>query len=564
MLFLNLNNFARNIPSKYILLFILIFGFLLRVNRLTLGFPMLYVSQDEAIYHLSALNMIANTTPFTIGNYGPLGAYIQFPFLALASAMLFLVGKISNLHDIQFLLLTQEGYMLFIPRVISAMFGMLSILATYWLAKDLFHKKEIALWAAFLAAISFNLVHISHLARGWSPAIFFALIAVKFSVNSVSDGRGEFKNTILAFVLAAIAFGFHQISGIIILLIILIRIFGKQFKKYYIFSKPNLYGFLLWFLLVFIFNYLSLGKDFLSTVIPQNYSPLHLITIPEKSKGLNGILQYLIERGTLTKFPHDLILSDGIIFVLAVVFFLKKKIDRIYLAFLIFFIFNSILLSVVLPVLMRYYLLSLMLFPTFGGIILWTLTKRRFGFILVLFLLFAASFNSIWWNALIAKKTTFEEARDWLATNIPVKTPIATMGIRTLGYSPSRDAADVIRRIDPGYYRTSSSLIGDSYPPNVRNVIYMGQFKRESESANLKAALEVYPIKYVVNAYLNSSQRLINEKSNVKLRLVAHFSPTGEIIYDKDIPGILIDAGNAVPLMKVNRAGPYIDILEID
>src|SRR3989344_7880089 len=105
MWFLNLKNFARNIPSKYILLLIVIFGFLLRVNRLTIGFPMLYVSQDEAIYHLSALNMIANRTPFTIGNYGPLGAYVQIPFLALSYFVLFITGKIHSVLDMEYLLI---------------------------------------------------------------------------------------------------------------------------------------------------------------------------------------------------------------------------------------------------------------------------------------------------------------------------------------------------------------------------------------------------------------------------------------------------------------------------
>src|SRR3989344_3494155 len=131
MYYPNLMNLLKNIPSKYILLYIVIIGFLLRVNNLMIGFPQLFVSNDEAIYHLSALNMIANKTLFTIGNYGPLGAYIQIPFLGLASFVMFFTGKIHSVGDLEFLLLTQEGYMLFIPRVISAMFGILSIIVLY-------------------------------------------------------------------------------------------------------------------------------------------------------------------------------------------------------------------------------------------------------------------------------------------------------------------------------------------------------------------------------------------------------------------------------------------------
>ena len=559
-------NFARNIPSKYILLLIVTLGFLLRVNRLTIGFPMLYVSQDEALYHLSALNMLANGTLFTIGNYGPLGAYVQFPFLVLASAMLFIEGKIHNLHDIQFLLLTQEGYMLFVPRVISAMFGTLSILAVYWLTRDFFNKKSVALWSAFLAAVSFNLVHVSHMARGWAPAIFFVLVAVNLALKSVFKKRDELKNTFGAFAVAAVAFGFHQLSGMAIVLIVLIRIFGKQFKKSNILSKLNLYGFLLWFFLIFIFNYLSLGKNFFALInphSPQNQS-IGLIAVPENIGRVTNVLAFLAERGTFTKLPRDLILSDGLIIVLAAVFFLKKRVSKIYLSFLIFFAFNLILIATILPALMRYFLIVFALLPTFAGNTISSLANRRHSLFIVLPLIMVISFNAFWWNVLILKKTTFEETRDWLAQNISPNTPIAAIGIRTLGYTPSRDAANVIRTMHPGYYRVSSSLIGDSYPKNVQNVIYIGQFDRGSELANLEAALKVYPIKYYVSTYLNSSQRLINEKTKVKLRLVAHFSPTGEIIYDKDIPSLLLDAGNAMPLTRVNRAGPYIDILAIN
>src|SRR3990167_1960691 len=103
MLFRNLRNFLRNILTKpvfrqpkYILLAIITIGFLLRINNLTIGFPILFISNDEAIYHQSALNMLAAKTPFTIGNYGPLGAYIQIPFLLLAFAVFFLTGRVNS------------------------------------------------------------------------------------------------------------------------------------------------------------------------------------------------------------------------------------------------------------------------------------------------------------------------------------------------------------------------------------------------------------------------------------------------------------------------------------
>ena len=230
-------NLLKNIPSKYILLYIVIIGFLLRVNNLMIGFPQLFVSNDEAIYHLSALNMLANKTPLTIGNYGPLGAYIQIPFILLSFLTLKFSGVVNSVKDLEILLVTQEGYLLFIPRIISVLFGTLSILVTYKLAQILFNNKKVALWASFFFAASFNLVHISHQARPWSGAIFFALISVFFAIKSLKDN--ENKNTLLAFMFAAVAFGLHQIAGIVVALIILVRFFGDSGR---VISKINLVG----------------------------------------------------------------------------------------------------------------------------------------------------------------------------------------------------------------------------------------------------------------------------------------------------------------------------------
>ncbi len=210
MSYQSLTNFFRNIPSKYILLLIVVLGFLLRVNNLTIGFPVLYSSNDEAVYHLSALNMIANKTPFALGNYGPLGSYTQIPFLFLSLFIFLVTGKINSVSGFEFLVVTHEGYFLFIPRIISALFGTLTILAAYKLSKELFGKKEVALFSALLTALSFNLVHISHLARSWSPAIFFAMAAVIFAVKAVKNQSQYQRLIIYSLIACAISFGFHQ------------------------------------------------------------------------------------------------------------------------------------------------------------------------------------------------------------------------------------------------------------------------------------------------------------------------------------------------------------------
>src|SRR3990170_3081512 len=120
MSLLNSTNFWQSIKKDRLLLAILLIGLLLRGLNSTFGSPSLYVSNDEAIAHLSAFNMIANKTPVSISNYTPLGAYIQIPFLVASFLIMKISGLVSNVGDFELFVLTHEGYFLFIPRLISA------------------------------------------------------------------------------------------------------------------------------------------------------------------------------------------------------------------------------------------------------------------------------------------------------------------------------------------------------------------------------------------------------------------------------------------------------------
>lgn len=562
MSFQSLKSLYKNIPSKYILLFIVLIGFLLRANNLTIGFPILYVSNDEAIYHLSALNMIASKTPFTLGNYGPLGAYMQLPFLVLTSAILFLTGKVQSIRGIEFILATQEGYMLFIPRVISAMFGTLSILVIYVISCDLFKSKKTALWSAFLAAVCFNLVHISHLGRGWSPALFFSLLSVKYALDSVLKKGHAQKNTVLSFSFAAIAFGFHQMSAMVLLLVFLIKLYGSKYYNRPLKTRANFVGLFLLASFLFIFNWLSLGKNFFTVLAPENPT-VGLVKLPPFNEGIYTFLKYFWDRGTFTDLPRDLLLSDGLIIFLAAIFFLRAKVQKIYIPFVIFFLVNLISIALVLPIFTRYLLISMIFLSVFAGKVISELSIRtsRIFFIVLIGMI---AFNAIYWNILLLRKTTFNELRNWLDLNVPVDTPIAATNLRNIGYVPSEPARNVISEFIPNYYGRASSIVGDSYPYNVRNIIYVDSFDTGSKQKNFEEALRHYPVKYIIDSYMLSGERLINKNSSINLELVAHFSPTGDTILEKRFPQILVDAGFAVPLVTIERPGIYFDVLKVN
>lgn len=562
MLLKNLKNLSK-VKTSYWLLLIVAFGFLLRVINLTIGFPILYISGDEAIYHLSALNMLAQKTPFTIGNYGPLGAYLQIPFLILSFLIFLLTGKVNSVSEFEFLTVTHEGYFLFIPRIISAMFGTLTILAIYRLARELFGDRRIALCSAFLAALSFNFVHVSHLARAWSPAIFFAMIATYFAVKSVKNKDSFYKYATYSFIAGAIAFGFHQIGGLIFLLIFMI-LFSER-RKYYDNWLKTAIMLLIGLTLLFIFNFLSLGYDFLNIFNPRNES-LELIRSPFDKNFQFNLLNFL-KQNQFSIFTKRLILTDFIIILLVFLFFMfHRKRIRNYLPFLIFIFINFLLSIFIFPPLIRYFLIAFSLFPVFAGYSFYqllTITKHKF--FLSLALLIFVSFNSIYFITIITREATFTQLRNWLDENISRDEPILATTYRNIGYVPNTYATVLIKENKPGYYLRASNLISDYTPDNVRTIIYVNELVKKGSSAemNILRALKFYNSEIIIDQYYAEGDRLINNTKELNLKIIKHFSPTGDKIYNESIPEALYDSSYLFPPFRLKRAGPYFDVLKV-
>lgn len=540
--------------TKFLLLLIIGLAFSLRIINLTVGFPGLYVSNDEAVLHFSALNMISNRTAFALGNYGPLASYIQLPFLALGSIVLFLSGKVQSIAELQFLILTQEGYFLFIPRIISALFGTLIILSLFRLSIVLFKNKQIALWTSFFTAVSFNLVHISHLARSLSPALFFVSLAVLFSAYGLRKNENNLKNCLLSFIFCAFAFGFHQIMGIVILIPFFAVLKRTQFKNVVTCLS-------IWFCLIATFNYLGLGNRVDEVFRSNNSLGLLLIKTPAFwfSKGAQEI--FLIVLGNL-KLIWELLLTDGLLLLFGFFGFIKfTPSNRLKFALSIYFSVCLFLSIFVFPSILRYLLSLIVFLPVFAGVYVYYFLRQRNVFFIFLVIVLA-SFNSIYWNILITRESTFTQMRKWLDTNLAPSTPLAATFYRTVGYTPSKDASLVIRNFKRGYYQKSANeLESDEFPYNVRNIVYLENFGKESKVENLEAGLAIFPAQYVIDGYFKNSERLLNMTNIVEL--VAHFSPTGEVISKSRIPEAFADAPENFPLFKTNRPGIYFDILKI-
>lgn len=544
------------------LILILILGVLLRFNNLAIGHPILYLSNDEAIYHLSALNMIASKSVFPLGNYGPLGSYIQIPFILISFPTLLFFGVVNSLEEFKILILTQPGYLLIIPRVLSAVLGSLSIIAAYYLAVELFHDRKTAIFSALLFSLSFTLTHISHLARSWSPAIFLILLSTIFVIKSVKARKGEMKNTIIAFALAAFCFGFHQISGLVLILLITMRFFYRP-----ILTKVNIFSILIWLVLVSVFNYLSLGGDFLKLVDPSN-STFGLVRDSWQLNSISGIFERLTSPKSFL-ILWEFLISDPVIFILSAVGLVISFKDTRVKALAVFVVFNLFISFFFFIPLIRYFLPAFALLPIFAGFALNKISTKNYFKRMVILIILLASFNSFFWNYLLTKEPTFTSVRNWLDKNVPVDKPIASTNRRYFDYSPTKDAGDPIRKLKPGYYNTLSKQIGSRYYPNVRNVVYLNEFG-DSSFKNLEIGEKLYHLEYIIDSYPKADERLYSMLDKNKYELVAHFSPSGNRILEKNYPSLLFDSAfifnqyGLTSLLEVDRAGPYFDVIKIN
>src|SRR3989344_2468709 len=160
--------------EKRLLFLIIILAALLRLWNLSDNPPGL--TWDEASLGYNAYSLLqtgkdeyGNSWPLTLksfGDYKPaLYAYTIMPFVA-----------ILGLNE-------------WAVRLPSAMFGIATVVLIYFLAKEIFLKREIGLTSAFLLAISPWHLHFSR--GGWetNTATFFIVLGVYLFIKSIKDTR---------------------------------------------------------------------------------------------------------------------------------------------------------------------------------------------------------------------------------------------------------------------------------------------------------------------------------------------------------------------------------------
>lgn len=540
--------FSYNLPKQKILLLLTVsLAFLLRAQNPTFGSPSLFYSNDEAIAHITALNMISTRSLVSIANYTPLAAYMQLPLVGIT----FLIGLagsyIDSIEEFRKLILTHEGYLLFIPRLISICFGTLSVIAMYKFSELLFSDRRVSAISAFLMATSFTFVHISTTGRPWSVAVFFILAFLVYAVK---------ENLTKALLTAVLAYASHQIAIFLIPIWFLLNNL-KQKKK--------LLSIIFLIVTFALLNSLTPSvnlKDSISSGASFLRSDGVVASLISGDFAFSS-LNETISGNLVPNFLSVLILSDFAIFVggLAGIYINRKKLfaQRVFLFVVGYFLFASLFFHLVT----RYLIPVLILLIPFSASFISNLRPKT----LLIAILFAASVNSVYWNTLFIKNSTTQNAMQWINENISGDAVLFYTGGRYQAFVPSYEMINVIRKVDESSYKRLEALKLSSNSDNVKNILYTGQLPGPNKFTKLENSLLLIKPDYIVDYYYTPNDSLLKNYSD-RFSLIKSFWPTNKL--DQLIPEFYFEAGyNFDPyspfprtsMYSISTPGPYVDIL---
>lgn len=542
-----------NFGNSRIILLILCTAFILRVANPFFGSPALYVVPDEVLNYLATFTMIKEKTLLTTSQYPPFGSYIQILPLFISFVVMRLSQNVHSLNDFLLFLSTHEGFFLFIPRVISALFGTASLIVVYRIGKLIFPKqKKIALWALIFSAFSITHLQISSLGKPNMPALFFLFIGIYYLCKDIQLKSNSRKQKVLSLVFFSLGGGFHFSSFFgVILYLLAYFIF---YRKSPLLHRQNLISFTL---LIIPLGFLVLLR-FLST---GNYQPTFVETL--------NVLQYNLKWGLQNiafLYLKELILTEPVLTLfLGLSVFRFRSWPKIFSALFLFSIIFIIYiiasfyhsLRFVLPAVLIW---SLIAASTLEYIIVRLPVGKNFLRATIFLLLL---FPAILWTYRLITQPTFIKAKTWIEQNISPYTLIASTDIRFLAFTPDKTTMSIIRSYDYNLYTQAYTYLPDRDKiENTRAIIYLDQIINTKDLSEITNFVSKHNIKYLIQPYWDPNQRLVKVDSQL-FNLVQRFSPLQEQAQEKIVKNVLHGSGDIIELILIRRFGPYVDILKI-
>ncbi len=545
-----MKKWLKSIPLQiWVILFI---ALVMRMINLTFGSPVLYTVPDEVLNYMAALTMLKEKTLLTTSQYPPFGSYIQLPFFILSYLLMLFMQKVSSINNFLFFLSTHEGYFLFIPRLISAVFGTASLVFVYQTAKIIFpRRKEIAFWALLIIGFSITHLQISSLGKPNMPALFFYCVGLYYLVKSTLQLKYLTKNQLLSLIFFSIGGGFHfsSIFGVVLFFLVC----GFFYRKTPFLHVTNFK--LLSFVLIpigFLIGYALLS----SGSYPVSFTSMFSIFLLNLNSGFDKSFIYYVKEFAFTEPILFIMLGLSVIYY--------RLWPKIFKPLALFTLFFSIYIIVTFFQSIRYLLPALVIWSFFAAFALDHLLMRinYVKQIIKLCLIIILVFPSCLWLNRYLTQPTFIQAKSWVEQNIPPQTQIASTSVRFSAFIPDKNSVIWMRQIKPNIYSLANSVLKEkSYPENVRAIIYLDQIINMDNKPMVMSFLNQYKIIYLLQYYWDPQERLVSEFPH-QFQLVKRFSPLYDN-QDREVTNVLHGSGNIYELSHVKQFGPYIDILQL-
>ncbi len=546
------------------LLILTVIGLFLRILNPAFGSPVLYVIGDEVSNYMSALTMISNRTLISLtSQYTPLGSYIQIPFFYLTYVYMKFSNLISSVGDFEFYLLTHEGFMLFIPRLLSGIFGTLTIPVIYFLTKELFPKeKGIRYWSVLLFTFSLNHIQLSHLAKPWTASLLFYSLSMLFAVKSVTSRKQTVRFILLSAFAIILSFGFLQIAFYAFCLFLLIRLFKVRLKS--LLNYENIVTICATFIVC-----LACIIFVLLTKFKPHIEFLFQIEITQ-NKNILLIVLDLIKGNKLLFFIRQLLSTETILILFSVpAFFLRKMWKKHLLPLTIYQLVYFFIVIILFWEASRYLLPLILTLPIYAAVTIDLLERKikytNYIYSFRLVIICSILFLPLLWNFRFLQKPTFIMARNWISNNIEPDLLIASTSTRFNSFVPSHEAIAKIQAQNPtSYKKLSFYLKPNFYPDNVRNILYLDQLVG-SNRQNIDRYVKDSYINFVVNYYWNPKDSLVIQNPHL-YETYKVFSPFKNNEVNGAISNLYSTMTNPSAyslLLKIERPGPYAEIVKV-
>jgi len=220
---------------KYLIWWVVVLGFILRISGISFGFPF-FLHPDETKIVEPALTMAFN---IKTADFNP--HFFYYPhFLMYFLVIIIQIIKVILIPFGIFNSLPKE-FFYFTARMISVLFGTASVFLTYVIAKKVSPKgreEQIGLLSALFLAVAFLHVRNSHYYTGDVPATFFILVSFLFFLMWVRparplSGRRDLFKLILSGLFCGVGISTKYYPALLLLLYspIIVYVFRKNVKK---------------------------------------------------------------------------------------------------------------------------------------------------------------------------------------------------------------------------------------------------------------------------------------------------------------------------------------------